>query len=224
MVEGGGLKTHPLTNWIIGNMARPKAIVVATASRLLLGATVLAPAAEAAPRSASEAAMLNTQSRAQNVEFATKDEAEAFLIGALPKATASNPKYRAADGGLTQWLTREVIFGPGASPSGVGVEMKEDVLQFRGGRQTSKGAHEVRFLIEDVQISELADGADVTESGEKALGIIFRCNSGKCIEAKWDGVPSPSDWSDISIQDPALRAKILAAFQALKRFAGNRAG
>jgi len=205
-------------------MARPRVLVLAAAGgRLLLSATALAPAAEAAPRSASEAAMLNAQSRVQNVEFATKEEAEAFLAKALPKATAGNPKYRAADGGLTQWLTRQVVFGPGASPSGVAVEMKEDVLQFRGGRQTSKGTHEVRFFIEDVQISELADSADVTENGEKALGIIFRCNSGKCIEAKWDGVPSPSDWSDISIQDPAMRTKILGAFQALKRVAGNRA-
>lgn len=204
-------------------MARPRALVVAAGS-LLLGATVLAPAAEAAPRSASEAAMLNAQSRIQNVEFVTKDEAEAFLAKALPEATAANPKYRAADGGLTQWLTRRIVFGPGASPSGVAVEMKEDVLQFRDGRQTSKGTHEVRFLIEDVQISELADSADLTENGEKARGIIFRCNSGKCIEAKWDGAPAPSDWSDISIQDPAMRAKILAAFQALKRLAGNRAG
>lgn len=188
-------------------MARPRALVVAAGS-LLLGATVL----------------LNAQSRIQNVEFATKDEAEAFLAKALPEATAANPKYRAADGGLTQWLTRRIVFGPGASPSGVAVEMKEDVLQFRDGRQTSKGTHEVRFLIEDVQISELADSADLTENGEKARGIIFRCNSGKCIEAKWDGAPAPSDWSDISIQDPAMRAKILAAFQALKRLAGNRAG
>ena len=205
-------------------MARPRASVVAAAGCLLLGATVLAPAAEAAPRSVSEAAMLNAQSRVQNVDFATKEEAEAFLAKALPEATAANPKYRAADGGLTQWLTRRIVFGPGASPSGVAVEMKEDVLQFRDGRQTSKGTHEVRFLIEDVQISELADSADLTENGEKARGIIFRCNSGKCIEAKWDGAPAPSDWSDISIQDPAMRAKILAAFQALKRLAGNRAG
>ncbi len=204
-------------------MARPRALAAAAAGRLLLGATVLAPAADAAPRAAPEAVMLNAQSRVRNVDFATKEEAEAFLAKALPEATAANPKYRAADGGLTQWLTRAVVFGPGASPSGVAVEMKEDVLQFRDGRQTSKGTHEVRFLLEDVQVSELAGSADLTENGEKALGIIFRCNSGKCIEAKWDGVPSPSDWSDISIQDPAMRAKILAAFKALKRIAGNRA-
>ena len=164
------------------------------------------------------------QPAAEAVEFASKEDAQNYLIKALPAATAGNPKYRVNDGALTQWLTKRISFGPGASATGMSVEMHEETLEFRDGRQTAAGTHEVRFLIEDVQVTELTDGADLTETGDKALGVIFRCNSGKCIEAKWNGAPAPSDWSDISIQDNDLRMKILAAFQALKRMAGDRAG
>lgn len=157
-------------------------------------------------------------------QFASKEEAEAFLITALPQATAANPKYRGTDGALTQWLTKTVAFGSGDTPTGVSMEMTEGILEFRNGAQSATGSHEVRLLIEDVQISELTDSTDVTENGDKAFGILFRCNSGKCIAAKWNGVATPSDTADISIQDAALRAKILSAFQTLKRIAGNRAG
>jgi hypothetical protein len=153
---------------------------------------------------------------AANGEFASKEEAQAFLAKALPLATAGNPKYRSGDGALTRWLTREIAFGPGKTAKGVSVAMKEDILEFRNGAQSAAGTHEVQFAIEDVQITELTDRKDLTENGDKAVGVIFRCISGKCIAGKWSGVPTPADWSDISIQDSSLRAKILAAFQMLK--------
>jgi hypothetical protein len=159
---------------------------------------------------------------ADTVEYASKEEAQAFLMKALPLATAGNPKYRSSNDALTQWLTKEVVFGPGKTANGISVAMKEEILKFRNGAQSATGTHEVQFAIEDLQISELTDSTDLTENGDKAIGVIFRCNSGKCIAAKWNGVPTPADWSDISIQDASLRAKILVAFQTLKRIAGDR--
>jgi hypothetical protein len=206
-------------------MAHCKASLLAAFALLSLGAAALAGAAEAAappkPVTAMPRAFLHA---AQASEFSTKEQAETFLIKTLPLATAGNPKYRGENGALTQWLTREVAFGPGALSNGISVAMKEDILEFRDGRQAATGTHELRFFIEDVQISELTDGADLTENGDKAFGVIFRCNAGKCIDAKWNGVPTPSDWSDISIQDKDMRLNVLAAFQALKHFAGDRGG
>jgi hypothetical protein len=155
--------------------------------------------------------------------FASKEEAVAFLVMALPEAMAANPKYRGDNGAVTQWSIDSVTFGPGATPTGVSLDVKEGILEFRNGVQTATGSHEVRFLIEDVQITELTDSAYRTENGDTALGVMFRCNSGKCIAAKWNGADSPADWTDISIQDAARRAEILSAFQALKRLAGDRA-
>jgi hypothetical protein len=201
-------------------MAHFKAVLLAALGCLALGAG-----------SAFPANPLNLQSKlwililkdrrlvADNGEFASKEEAQAFLTKALPLATADNPKYRSGEGALTQWLTREIAFGPGKTAKGVSVAMKEDILEFRNGAQSATGTHEVQFAIEDVQISELTDSKDLTENGDKAVGVIFRCISGKCIAGKWSGAPTPADWSDISIQDSSLRAKILAAFQMLKRAA-----
>ena len=193
---------------------------VALVGAFWAGGTFLAT--QAGPLAKAEALMQKAIEPAVSDEFASKEEAETFLAKALPMATAGNPKYRGADGALTQWLTKRVAFGPGSSATGISVEMNEDIFEFRNNLQSATGTHDVKFLIEDVQISELTDGTELTEAGDKALGIIFRCNSGKCIEAKWNGAPAPSDWSDISIQDRDVRMKILAAFQALKRFAGDR--
>jgi hypothetical protein len=204
-------------------MAHCRAPLLAAFMLLPVGAAAFAGAAEAAALLKAATAMTDAVLHAaQTSEFSTKEEAETFLIKALPLATAGNPKYRGENGALTQWLTREVVFGPGALTNGISVAMKEDILEFRDGRQTATGTHDLSFFIEDVQISELTDGTEVTENGDKAFGVIFRCNAGKCIDAKWNGVPTPSDWSDISIQDKDMRLKVLAAFQALKRFAGDR--
>ncbi len=222
-VEGGSLKAFPAHEVDRMEMT-PSTRPFAAIGFLSFWLGALSPADAAPPLEIGTSMPKDPLLSARPANFATKDEAEAFLATALPQATAANPKYRSKDGGLTQWLTKEVVFGPGASGQGISVTMKEDMLEFRNGRQTAAGSHEVRFLIEDVQISELTDSPDRTENGEKALGVLFRCNAGKCINAKWNGVPTPSEQSDISIQDNATRAKILAAFQALKRFAGDRAG
>lgn len=158
---------------------------------------------------------------ADDASFATKEEAEAFLSKELPLATAANPKYRGEDGALTQWLTKELTFTPSKNPNGVLVHMSEAILNFKKDVRIATGSHEVQFQIEDVAVSLLTDSQDVTEAGEQAQGVIFKCVSGKCVTHKWDGVESMSDWTDISIQDPATREKILAAFQALKRAAGG---
>jgi hypothetical protein len=155
-------------------------------------------------------------------EFASKEEAEAFLAKTLPIATASNPKYRGDAGALTQWLTKELTFGPTKNPNGISVHMSEAVLNFRNGALVSTGSHEVQFQIEDVSVSVLKDSPDLTEAGEQGQGVIFHCATGKCVAHKWDGVESSSDWTDISIQDLALRDKILAAFMTLKRAAGGQ--
>jgi len=160
---------------------------------------------------------------ANDGEFASAEDAEAYLIETLPLAAAGNPKYRGEkEGTLTQWLTKTVKFRPSATPHGILITMDEEAVEFRDGVKTGVVTHDVEFAIEDVRVSELSDSAYLTESGEKALGIIFHCNSGKCIAARWNGAPSSADKTDISIQDPALRAKILKAFEALKRAAGDR--
>lgn len=43
-----------------------------------------------------------------------------------------------------------------------------------------------------------------------------------CAAAFQDGARSRAGWTDISIQDGMLRAKILKAFQMLKQAAGDR--
>jgi hypothetical protein len=223
VVQGGWLKAavaHEMDRWA---MAHSKAPLLAALALVSIGAAAFATATKAAPPLRATPTMPDASFRAaQPTEFTTKEEAEAFLVKNLPLATASNPKYRGANGALTEWLTKEVVFGPSGSPNGISVAMKEDIRDFRDGRQTATGTHGVAFLIEDVQISELTDGTEVTENGDKAFGVIFRCNSGKCIDAKWNDVPTPSDWSDISIQDRAMRLNVLAAFQALKRIVGDR--
>jgi hypothetical protein len=155
------------------------------------------------------------------ITFRSKDEAEAYLAKTLPLATAANPKYRSQGGVLTQWLTKSIAFTPSRNPNGISIAMSEEILDFRNGAQVRKGSHEAQFLIEDVRVSELTDSKDLTENGEQARGVIFNCLTGKCISATWDGAPSPSDWTDISIQNDETRADILAAFQALKRAASG---
>jgi hypothetical protein len=150
--------------------------------------------------------------------FASKEDAEAYLTKTIPLATAANPKYRGAEPGvLTQWLTRTVEFGPSSKPNGISVSTSETYLEFRNGAQTATATHDVRFAIEDVRISERTDDPTLTENGEKALGVIFNCQSGKCIATIWNGAASKVDWSDISVQDATLRANILKAFQVLKK-------
>ena len=140
-------------------MAHSKAPFLAALALAAIGAGPFADLVEAAAPPKAVTAMPDASFRAaQPSEFPTKEAAEAFLVKNLPLATAGNPKYRGANGALTQWLTKEVVFGPGASPNGISVAMKEDILEFRDGRQTATGTHDLTFHLEDVQISELTTG------------------------------------------------------------------
>jgi hypothetical protein len=157
------------------------------------------------------------QPAADETAFASKQEAEEFLARTLPIATAGNPRYRSEEPGVTTaWITKTVKFGPGKNGSGTLVSMSEDVLGFRNGVRVTTGSHEVAFLIEDVKIAENRDPGTLTENGDVSFGIIFNCNSGKCIQSSYDGKQSSTDSGDISIQDAALRGKILKAFETLK--------
>ncbi|WP_158818261.1 hypothetical protein [Methylocapsa sp. S129] len=163
------------------------------------------------------------QPAADDSAFASRESAEEFLARYLPIATAGNPKYRSGTAGVAMaWITKAITFGPGKNADGRLVSMSEEVLEFRNGVRSATGSHEAEFLIEDVQASEHTDSAALTEGGEIGLGIIFNCNSGKCIQSKYDGVPSSADQTDISIQDAILRGRILKAFQTLKQAAGDR--
>ena len=159
----------------------------------------------------------NVQFVAEEAVFASKREAEEFLAQYLPIATAANPKYRSQEpGATTAWITKSVKFGPGKSAGGRLVSMSEETLGFRNGAHVTTGSHEVAFEIDDVKVTEHRDPGTLTENGDISLGIIFKCNSGKCIQSAYDGKQSLTDWGDISIQDAALRSKILKAFQALQ--------
>jgi hypothetical protein len=190
--------------------------------RIICGGVVVCIAAPAAKPLAENFMPAPIRLAADDFEFASKEDAEAYLAKTIPLATAGNPKYRGSEGALTQWLTKTVEFGPSSKPNGISVATSETYLEFRNGAQTATGAHDVKFAIEDVQISERTDDPTLTENGEKALGVIFNCQSGKCIATIWNGAPSKVDWSDISVQDASLRANILKAFQVLKKATGAR--
>ena len=141
-------------------------------------------------------------------KFASKEDVDAYLTKTIPLATAANPKYRGSEPPvLTQWLTKTVEFGPSSKPNGISVATSETDLEFRSGAQTATATPDVKFAIEDVRISERTDDPTLTENGEKTLGVIFNCQSEKSIATIWNGAPSKVDWSDISVQDPTLRAK-----------------
>jgi hypothetical protein len=186
-----------------------------------LGAESLGDSAVSQTTHKPSIATQSVKMASETITFRSREEAEAYLAKALPLATAANPKYRSQGGVLTQWLTKTIAFAPSRNSGGISVAMSEEILDFRDGVQVRKGAHEAQFLMEDVRVSELTDSKDLTENGEQARGVIFNCLSGKCISATWDGAPSPSDWTDISIQNSESRANILAAFQALKRAASG---
>jgi hypothetical protein len=163
------------------------------------------------------------QSAANDSALASKEDAEAFLAQYLPIATNSNPKYRSGNGDVeTQWITKAINFGTDENSNGIRVSMSEEVLEFRNGVRSAIASHQAEFSVEDVKISEREDSTDITENGEIALGIIFNCNSGKCIRTTYNGEPSRADWTDIYIQDASLRGRILKAFETLKRASGER--
>ena len=152
---------------------------------------------------------------AASAPFRSSREAGAYLARALPAATETNPKYRSpGSDALRRWRTLSAGFHDGED--GVIVSTREAFEDYRNGALSGGGTHEAAFAIDDVRVSdETAD--DLTESGEKAQGILFTCLRAPCISAVWDGEKSMADKTDIYIQDAAERAHILAAFQALRR-------
>ena len=166
-----------------------------------------------APAWASEVKMADSD----DTSFASRAQAEAFLSHAVPAATAANPKYRSpGEDVLTQWLTKSVSFRE-AEGGGVIVSTHETNDQYRNGAIVKPGTHEATFATDDVTVSLETSDQDVTEDGEKAKGVLFRCIGAPCIEAVWDGQKSMSAWTDIYLQEPKSRAQIFAAFQALQR-------
>jgi hypothetical protein len=148
--------------------------------------------------------------------FKSKSEAEAFLAGAVPAATAANPKYRSPDSDVaTRWLTKTVGFKDNGN-GGIGVSTDESAEDYRNGARTAQRTHQAEFAIDDVAISEeTAD--DFAETGNKARGVMFKCVAAPCIDAVWSGEKSTSAWTDVYIQDEAQRRRILGAFRLLQQ-------
>jgi hypothetical protein len=146
---------------------------------------------------------------------ASHTDAEAFLSNALPAATAANPKYRTPGTDYDRrWLIKTITFSR-AESGGVIVSLDEDFEDYRDGALVSRGTHEATFAIDDVTISpETAD--DVSEKGDRALGVLFQCVGAPCIDAVWDGQKSVSARTDIYVQDLSHRERILSAFRALQ--------
>lgn len=143
-------------------------------------------------------------------DFASRAQAQDYLAAELPRATAANPKYRTlSDGTVSQWLTLEVRFDK------TRVEMRESYTQTKDGK-TTPGTHEAAFLLADVEVAEFTEAGDVTPEGAPARGVLFRCKAPGCVAAKWGGQPSKADKTDISLQDDATRARVLAAFRFLQ--------
>jgi hypothetical protein len=147
--------------------------------------------------------------------FATPKQAMDFLADALPKATVDNPKYLTKkDGTLSRWLTQELRFTSGAD-SAIGVAMRETYTQEKDGKATP-GQHEAAFSLGEVEITEFTEPGDVTPSGDAARGLMFTCKAPGCVAAKWGEQSSRADKTDVSVQDDATRAKLLAAFRYLQ--------
>lgn len=153
--------------------------------------------------------------------FTSPTDAEAFLSHAVPAATAANPKYRTPGTDYDRrWLIKAITFSR-AEGGGVIVSTDEDFEDYRAGALTSRGTHQARFAIDDVKIlPETAD--DVSEKGEKAMGVLFQCVGAPCVHAVWDGQPSVSARTDIYIQDANQRERILSAFRALQNKGASR--
>jgi hypothetical protein len=204
-------------------MQRSSVPVVTVLCCLSVWMTGLFPLGPAHSQPGYAISITNSARSIQDATFASKEDAQQYLAQYLPKATAGNPNYRTNDPDLAMaWITKAIQFGPSANANGILVSMSEEVLEFRKGVRGAPIPHKVEFPIEDVQVSELTDSPDVTENGEKSIGIIFRCNSGKCMRSTYNGASSMVDWGDISIQDATSRGNILKALQTIKRAAGDR--
>ncbi len=180
----------------------------------VLAVSLLGFDAVASATSSSSAPLRIQMAEAAVQPFASKADAEAFLSDAVPAATAANPKYRTPGADTERrWLTRKIEFS--RSDGGAIVSIDEIFEDYRNGALASRGAHQAKFVIDDVAIS-LETTDDVAETGAKAQGVLFRCVGQPCIGAVWDGQKSVSASTDIYIQEDMRREQILAAFQALQ--------
>ena len=160
-------------------------------------------------------AVLTGGARAADTSFASRAQAMDYLRHELPKATAANPKYLTkADSTVSQWLTDDINFSADGR-GGIKVTMRESFTQTKDGK-TTPGRHEAAFSLADVDVSEFTEAGDVTPDGAAARGVLFACVRPECVAALWGGQPSASDRTDISLQDDATRARILAAFRRLQ--------
>ncbi len=146
----------------------------------------------------------------------------AFLARRLPIATAANPRYRSKDGGVeTQWIVKSIRFERDGATDRIQTSMEEAIFEYSGNALSAQGAHEAVFCLDDVEVSERRDSPDFTIDGDRAVGIIFNCKSGKCIQSVYMGAKLSKEWVDLYIQDATSRAAILKAFKALERPAGE---
>jgi len=158
----------------------------------------------------------NLKQAIEMTDFMSKADAEAYLRRMLPIATADNPKYRSPGSDVeTRWITKSIAF---ESPPGGGaptVSMIEEILEYTNGAVGPPGAHTARFSMQDMNVTLRTDSTDVTDKGEKAIGIIFNCKAGPCVDSNYKGDVSKAPWTDIYIQDKDMREAILKAFQTL---------
>ena len=186
----------------------------------MIAATLLATVAMLSEGSstpvAAEATMEAQMTDNSVPTFASRTDAEAFLSDALPAATAANPKYRTPGTDYDRrWLVKRITFSR-AEAGGVIVSIDEDFEDYRDGALFSHGTHQAKFAIDDVEISaETAD--DVSEKGEKALGVLFQCAGAPCVNAVWDGHPSVSARTDIYVQDANQREESSPLFARCRR-------
>jgi hypothetical protein len=186
-------------------MRRPK-----IAATIAVAAITLAPAGTLTANAAPSA------ERA----FATKAEAEAFLVKALPEVTEANPRYRAPGSDIeTRWLTKAITFSP-SPDGGVLVAMQEAVLDYRGDGVVREGSHGAAFPIDAVDVAVIAGSGEIVDKLEDAHGVLLKCRSAPCIETDRNGVKSMDAATDISVADSVALARIAAAFRALQRGSG----
>jgi hypothetical protein len=187
-----------------------------TSPPLAMRAIVAASSIGLSPAKSGEITKTGDAATSAAQSFASKSEAEAFLARALLAATAANPKYRSPGSDVdTRWLTKTVEFKDNES-GGLVVSTDESVEDYRNGALSAQRTHEAAFAIDEVAISEETTD-DLTETGDKARGVLFKCVGAPCIEAVWSGEKSTSAWTDVYVQDDTQRRQILRAFRAPQR-------
>jgi hypothetical protein len=163
-----------------------------------------------------------TRSPSEIPEFASMEEAEAFLARRLADATAANPRYRSPDGGVeTQWIVTSLRLERDPATNRIRTSLCEAIREYRDDALSAEGAHEAVFWLDDVHVSERRDSGDVTSAGDPAIGIIFNCKSGKSVQSVYMGAKSSKAWIDLYIQDEESLTAILQAFEALARSLGE---